>query len=172
MSLTVIPSFDCTNVTKTNVESIFNDIILNLVLMVFNITVGSKVFGPFGQFLPLQPGQKKRRRSTIHGVVVESRPNSMWRIYWTCIRRTADLKTRGLNYNGPSNMSDQQLLALNSPQLYLGIRKHLDNYFSSTNENGVQGGWIETRPTRPSNSQNNSSSSKYYFILCTKLMMI
>ena len=70
--------------------------------MVFVITVGTKVQGKLGHFLPIETnaGQRKARqmRGEIFGTVLKSLPAEQWRIYWTSVGKSDNHKKTILKF--------------------------------------------------------------------------
>ena len=64
--------------------------------MAFVITLGTKVKARFGTLQEITGKGKRRSRAYIHGIVVESRPGGLWRIYWEDIRRTSDHASKSI----------------------------------------------------------------------------
>ena len=94
--------------------------------MVFKVTLGSKVSGKYGPFLPLDQAcdtnsrkRKRRTRAALKGVVIKSLPNGIWRVYWGDTNRSSVHKT--INSLGiDSGLAKGDLDTLDCEEIYLG----------------------------------------------------
>jgi len=101
--------------------------------MAFVITLGSKVRARFGTLQAITGKGKRRSRAYIHGIVVESRPGGLWRIYWEDIRRTSDHASKSLIWLAPrgADLTDTDLSTLNTTDIFVGDSDGIKNYMQS-----------------------------------------
>ena len=77
--------------------------------MVFSITVGAKVEGRFGDFLPLSAAkltngkEMRRMQAVLKGVVLKSLPAKKWQVFWNNIGQTSDHRKNTLKYMSKRN---------------------------------------------------------------------
>ena len=64
----------------------------NLTTMGFKISLGACVEARVGPFLEKRGSQQRRYRSKLEGIVIKSLPNNCWRVKWTAIQKTCDLR--------------------------------------------------------------------------------
>ena len=60
--------------------------------MGFKISLGACVEARVGPFLEKRGSQRRRYRSKLEGIVIKSLPNNCWRVKWTAIQKTCDLR--------------------------------------------------------------------------------
>jgi len=83
--------------------------------------IGWKVKARYGQFMSLTNNQKRREHEYIHGVVIMSRPDRKWRIYWTDIDQTSDHLRAGLIHVSPKDpaLTEKAMEQLNEDTVHL-----------------------------------------------------
>ena len=114
--------------------------------MFFSITVGAKVEGRFGDFLPLSAAQLtsgakiRRIQAVLKGVVVKSLPAKKWQVFWNSVGGTSDHREHTLQYMSrrDKTTSSKTLEPLDRKDIYLGDQDDLRKYTTTKNAQKLQ----------------------------------
>ena len=130
--------------------------------MVFKVTIGSKVSGRHGPFLPLDPAcgtnstkRKRRMRALLTGVAIRSLPNSAWRVCWSDVDHSSDHKTL-TSLGSESGLTKDDVNALDREETCLG---DVDSLRACTSENRCSNGEGANAMSIGTTTQNTNSSS-------------
>ena len=99
----------------------------------------------------------------IHGVVVQSKPDRVWLVYWENFSFTSDHKGREIQYEGPKQLADSELSCLQAKATYVGdanaLRARIDLRQNSTGSTMLTTtGWLSSRNS--TSSQESTARSE------------
>ena len=96
--------------------------------------LGCIVKAKYGPFQDLLEHRRRRERHFIHGVVIQSRTDQKWLIYWADIDRTCEHLRAGLTYAGPKDpaLTEKAMDKLNEDTVELDSCAELKRFVSVT----------------------------------------